>query len=143
MKTLLKFSLLITLAVIGFSSCEDDLTGTGGTGGTGGGNVTLPTTLLLTETGFVDFEATVTPGESFSVRFQADQGDFPLNALTITEETETVDAARLTIDSVAASSNPILLFDTDRTGFITDITCLLYTSPSPRDRTRSRMPSSA
>ena len=23
------------------------------------------------------------------------------------------------------------------------ITCLLYTSPSPRDRTRSRMPSSA
>ena len=24
-----------------------------------------------------------------------------------------------------------------------DITCLLYTSPSPRDRTRSRMPSSA
>ena len=27
-------------------------------------------------------------------------------------------------------------------GFI-DISCLLYTSPSPRDRTRSRMPSSA
>ena len=25
----------------------------------------------------------------------------------------------------------------------TGITCLLYTSPSPRDRTRSRMPSSA
>ena len=24
-----------------------------------------------------------------------------------------------------------------------NITCLLYTSPSPRDRTRSRMPSSA
>ena len=24
-----------------------------------------------------------------------------------------------------------------------DIACLLYTSPSPRDRTRSRMPSSA
>ena len=24
-----------------------------------------------------------------------------------------------------------------------DLTCLLYTSPSPRDRTRSRMPSSA
>ena len=29
-------------------------------------------------------------------------------------------------------------------GFSTDILiCLLYTSPSPRDRTRSRMPSSA
>ena len=29
------------------------------------------------------------------------------------------------------------------TKFIQDMTCLLYTSPSPRDRTRSRMPSSA
>ena len=27
--------------------------------------------------------------------------------------------------------------------FATHTTCLLYTSPSPRDRTRSRMPSSA
>ena len=27
--------------------------------------------------------------------------------------------------------------------YVIDITCLLYTSPSPRDRTRSRMPSSA
>ena len=26
---------------------------------------------------------------------------------------------------------------------VTNNTCLLYTSPSPRDRTRSRMPSSA
>ena len=30
--------------------------------------------------------------------------------------------------------------DTHRSGFLS---CLLYTSPSPRDRTRSRMPSSA
>ena len=28
-------------------------------------------------------------------------------------------------------------------GFLNLTTCLLYTSPSPRDRTRSRMPSSA
>ena len=28
-------------------------------------------------------------------------------------------------------------------GFWSDDGCLLYTSPSPRDRTRSRMPSSA
>ena len=27
--------------------------------------------------------------------------------------------------------------------YVRNITCLLYTSPSPRDRTRSRMPSSA
>ena len=30
-----------------------------------------------------------------------------------------------------------------RTVWARDISCLLYTSPSPRDRTRSRMPSSA
>ena len=38
---------------------------------------------------------------------------------------------------------------TEESSFIDDLgadsldTCLLYTSPSPRDRTRSRMPSSA
>ena len=31
----------------------------------------------------------------------------------------------------------------DITGRVEPLTCLLYTSPSPRDRTRSRMPSSA
>ena len=31
----------------------------------------------------------------------------------------------------------------DQRGDFTTNTCLLYTSPSPRDRTRSRMPSSA
>ena len=30
-----------------------------------------------------------------------------------------------------------------RPGYIFQVSCLLYTSPSPRDRTRSRMPSSA
>ena len=33
-------------------------------------------------------------------------------------------------------------FDIEKLEIIVD-TCLLYTSPSPRDRTRSRMPSSA
>ena len=37
------------------------------------------------------------------------------------------------------------LFNLDKNGFGTAVYsfCLLYTSPSPRDRTRSRMPSSA
>ena len=43
----------------------------------------------------------------------------------------------------------ITLFNFFKTGdpfydaIISTIVCLLYTSPSPRDRTRSRMPSSA
>ena len=36
----------------------------------------------------------------------------------------------------------IVVFDLDR-GIVEKKICLLYTSPSPRDRTRSRMPSSA
>ena len=38
------------------------------------------------------------------------------------------------------SSSPIIFGGAIQ---VTLLTCLLYTSPSPRDRTRSRMPSSA
>ena len=38
--------------------------------------------------------------------------------------------------------NSSVLYGTDHDNDISD-SCLLYTSPSPRDRTRSRMPSSA
>ena len=43
------------------------------------------------------------------------------------------------IDAVAFEPEPI----PELTGPYEANTCLLYTSPSPRDRTRSRMPSSA
>ena len=39
------------------------------------------------------------------------------------------------IDKIIFIENKVLIYDYK--------TCLLYTSPSPRDRTRSRMPSSA
>ena len=40
-----------------------------------------------------------------------------------------------------SDSSPVKLFDNKNDAEIE--ACLLYTSPSPRDRTRSRMPSSA
>ena len=46
--------------------------------------------------------------------------DSPLNA-----------ACKFIMDNDEVNSSPVL------------VVCLLYTSPSPRDRTRSRMPSSA
>mgnify|MGYP003303410410 CR=1 FL=1 len=55
------------------------------------------------------------------------------------------------VDSEHSSNNPLELlveivgandWPHERTG-LNELACLLYTSPSPRDRTRSRMPSSA
>ena len=43
---------------------------------------------------------------------------------------------------VSAITAPVLVLNADRSNVLSG-NCLLYTSPSPRDRTRSRMPSSA
>ena len=44
---------------------------------------------------------------------------------------------------LANFSEQFLISDAEREMLARTSTCLLYTSPSPRDRTRSRMPSSA
>ena len=60
-----------------------------------------------------------------------------------------VDLRRVTLDAVAAPLVGEVMLDLvkdwefDAVGGLTLGACLLYTSPSPRDRTRSRMPSSA
>ena len=48
----------------------------------------------------------------------------------------------LSVDLAAASQSDAIE-DTVNYAEITDLVCLLYTSPSPRDTERSRMPSSA
>ena len=47
------------------------------------------------------------------------------------------------ISEVDVGSHNLKMIITDSLGQESRLTCLLYTSPSPRDRTRSRMPSSA
>ena len=45
---------------------------------------------------------------------------------------------------ISINENKKILFNTEQQSFLhREKNCLLYTSPSPRDRTRSRMPSSA
>jgi len=66
--------------------------------------------------------------------------------IRVPEDYTTIQAA---IDNVTAENRTILVnalaYNATETVDVTqsDITCLLYTSTSPRDRTRSRMPSSA
>ena len=51
----------------------------------------------------------------------------------------TVDGGQIDLDTVATTG----AIDIEGTNIDLNGACLLYTSPSPRDRTRSRMPSSA
>ena len=49
----------------------------------------------------------------------------------------------LRMQAQALDAQDVTLYTRLNVGAATDQICLLYTSPSPRDRTRSRMPSSA
>ena len=66
---------------------------------------------------------------------------FIVNSVTSAEQTLTYNITVLAMDIKDTSKSE----ETDKFRKNTDgpNTCLLYTSPSPRDRTRSRMPSSA
>ena len=47
------------------------------------------------------------------------------------------------IDITSRTDNTFLMFDTTSQKYLHVDACLLYTSPSPRDKRQSRMPSSA
>ena len=69
--------------------------------------------------------------ENFDQVFVVDRGDVFLGALPLT--TLVLASSDAKISDIMDVNHPAIFADT----------CLLYTSPSPRDRTRSRMPSSA
>ena len=56
---------------------------------------------------------------------------------------EMPDAGEIKLDGRVISSPDFILSPENRGVGLVFQSCLLYTSPSPRDRTRSRMPSSA
>ena len=76
------------------------------------------------------------------------QGDYTYNAATTSNVVANTDITIVNISGKAGFMTGALsmgngLSAGNATNFTWTITCLLYTSPSPRDRTRSRMPSSA
>ena len=70
-----------------------------------------------------------------------------LSAITVLGNVELVASVSETLDVLPAAAQAEVQGSSPegRTGFTIAVflICLLYTSPSPRDRTRSRMPSSA
>ena len=54
-----------------------------------------------------------------------------------------LDTGGASLEQVAASIEEFQQLLSDKPFVVKYLACLLYTSPSPRDRTRSRMPSSA
>ena len=80
------------------------------------------------------------PGESISeveiAAWLVADGDYVVKDQAIAE----VDSDKATLELPAEESGTITLMAAE--GDVVKV-CLLYTSPSPRDRTRSRMPSSA
>ena len=68
----------------------------------------------------------------------------PINNEYLVDITPLTDNQKMLFDLYAQQKH-IVAYGVAGTGktFITLYNCLLYTSPSPRDRTRSRMPSSA
>ena len=117
---ILSLSLFLTL------SCEPD-DGTGGGGGTPGTGG--PFVDLLVEEGFVDFDATIAPGESFSVRLDAIPDAALLNSLEIFEENVQVDPSRISIEGIATVNNPQVIVEDDKNGITWDITIVGETTP--------------
>ena len=89
--------------------------------------------LTVTKTGpYFNGSGQPVPNNQTEVKFSQLRDTFRLN-----NPTGSISASELLRDIDTNSSDPIVPDATENSN------CLLYTSPSPRDRTRSRMPSSA
>lgn len=113
--TLLGLSLFFI--VIFSTGCGEDTPG-------GGGTVTLPPTISLSsDAGFISFDQAVPLAlPTFSVRLVLDDGDNPLNSLSIQQDGVVMPFGNLTFDGGATTSqNPIFIFDADQSGTTYDI----------------------
>ena len=70
-------------------------------------------------------------------------GETKTSLTIIDSEAKEINVAREDIEELNASRKSMMPEGVEKQISEQQLTCLLYTSPSPRDRTRSRMPSSA
>ena len=86
--------------------------------------------IYRTGAGSLPIEITAIASNHETARHHADAANIPYHHIPITKTTKPQAEAAMK-DLVESTGTELIVF------------CLLYTSPSPRDRTRSRMPSSA
>lgn len=119
MRIFYRFSVAMAAAFVLFFSfgCDPD------TGGGGGGGVVLnPTIQLNTGTGIVSFNQELPLATtSFIVNLTGNDGDNPLQSLTITENGVNIPSDRLVFRTGQTSNNPILLVGADAEGFTYEI----------------------
>lgn len=112
MKRILSYcSLLIGLLYL--ASCTDGID-------IGGGDPMndLPPTVSISFSSDNTLDGSVLgTGESISIVIRALSGDNPLNSFSVKENNVLVDAARITINEVQATANPVLLFNAEKTEF--------------------------
>lgn len=104
-------------------SCEDPNDPNPGTS-TGG-----PFVDLLAEEGFVDFDAVIAPGETFSVKLDAIPDVALLNSIEIFEENATLESSRITILDISVVNNPQVITGDDKNGITWEITITGPTDP--------------
>lgn len=114
------FRFLILFGLLGFvASCNND-----DTDPTSGN----PTIELVAEAGFASGSAAlVGTGEPIRVKVRAAKGDSPLNSLTVFQNSIPMELDDITYNGIAASANPILLFNADKDNFTYEIDLVAHT----------------
>lgn len=115
-KFFLKLTGLAMVSLLIFTtSCEND-------DETPGGGSLGPIIQFVFESGFLNEDSTVSPGESFQVKIDAQPGDSPLNALTVLENGSNLATDRYSITNISVTNNPQVLTGTDKDGAILELT---------------------
>lgn len=108
--------LTLLCAVLFLAGCTDD-------GPIDNPNVLGPEIFFNSGSGLISADTDLFPGTSFTVSVTVDDGDNPLEVLTVTENGSNVPAANLTFDAGAVTAqNPFLIVGADANGTTYDIT---------------------
>jgi hypothetical protein len=112
------------LLTIMISSCGEDFN-------IGGGGTDIPDPTILSPTITFSNSSTyaqtgdvIEAGEEFKIQVTAAQGTGQLTSVTFTENGTNINLDRLKVNGSGIAANPLLLFNTDKTGFTWDVSIL-------------------